>query len=80
MTKKADLGGSLKRLTQKLVDQALEDGVDLKDRLEVLKTAGAYFLGAEKIKLKTPDDDPEAPSFGKFKDQINGASKGIGHG
>jgi hypothetical protein len=75
MTKKSALTGSCAKLAQKLIDQALEEGVTIEDRLEVLKIAGGFCLGSEKIKMKTPDDDNDAPSFANFRNRVNGTPR-----
>lgn len=82
MTKKNDLGKKLNNLAVKLVDQALQDNVDLDTRLDVLKTAGSFYLGDEKlVSKKKPDEDPNNPTFDKFKTAINGFKTGeVGHG
>jgi len=79
MSSNSELGSDLSKLASTIVKQALEEGVDIDTRSDVLKTAGAFYISAEKIKLKMSDDAEDMPTFNKFKDSINGAGK-AGHG
>jgi hypothetical protein len=76
MPRKQDLGASLQKLAQAIVDQALTDGTDLDVRTETLKVVGAFWISQNKIKLKSPDDEPDtAATFDGFRARINGAGK-----
>ena len=76
MARKQALEAALLRLAEDIVNRASGADVKLEDKIESLKVAGAFWLGARKVKLKLGDDSEDAtPTFGNFKKLINGAGK-----
>lgn len=68
----SELGTKLGKLALVVTEQALAEGVSLEERLEALKIAGGYHVSVSKAKVKDEDKDPEASTFGNFRDRING--------
>jgi hypothetical protein len=72
-----NLGADLEKLAQAVVKDALQDGVPLETRLEVLKYATTYFIGVTKIADKMKDEDDE--SMGGFARRIDESAKTEGN-
>lgn len=68
--KTSSLAKKLDKLAEAIADEALKPDVPLSTQLDAMKVLSAYHLGLSKIKLKTDDDDEDAPTFSNFKDRL----------
>lgn len=70
-----DIAGPLAELAQKVVEEAMRDGVDLELRLECLKIGTAYLVGSTKANAKTVDED-NVITFDNLKQRMKEADHG----
>lgn len=76
-TPKADIGAKLNEMAAEIMDAAMSaqgaDAVPLETKVDVFKAVSAYYLGVSKVKVKEPDEAPNA-NFGEFRRKIELAS------
>lgn len=67
------LGEKLLTLAEAVVDEALAPGVSLEERLDALKTAGAFHVAASKALGKLKKEEP--PAFDTYFAKIKSAER-----
>ncbi len=78
-TDKDELGKKMETLAEKLADELTNapEEVTLKAKSDMFGKLTSYFAATRKLNLKTPlEDDPEAPTFDKFRRTIDGTGAG----